>query len=60
MNKWWGYEHIDGAFQVKRFFDQEDLDEAKTSPFAIRVSEAFEAENRQEALKILRERWCKV
>lgn len=60
MNKWWGYEHVDGAYQVKRFFDQKDLDEAETSYFVVRVSQPFEAETRAEALKILREKWCKV
>lgn len=50
--KWWGYLHTNGHVQVKRFFDQLDLDEANESPFVQRVTEPFEANDRDEAIKI--------
>lgn len=52
-NEWWGYVHIDGSHHVKRFFNYGDLEEAQESPFVLRVSKAFLAANREEALEIL-------
>ena len=48
-NTWWGYLHVDGSVQVKRFFDQRDIDEAVHSAFVARVTGRFEAKNRQDA-----------
>ena len=50
---WWGYRHIDGSLHAKRYFSEQDLDEARESPFVKRYSPAFPAQNREEALKIL-------
>lgn len=27
-NLWWGYKHISGTYQAKRYFDKRDIDEA--------------------------------
>lgn len=51
MNKWWGYLHINGKIQVKRYFDQRDIDEARESEFVTAVTWAFDAINREDALK---------
>ena len=51
MNKWWGYIHVNGTIQVKRYFDKEDIEEAKISPFVARVFGAFDAKNREEAIE---------
>jgi hypothetical protein len=48
---WWGYVHINKSIQVKRFFNQIDIDDAYESPFVERVFEKFEANNREEAIK---------
>lgn len=53
---WWGYVHENGTYQVKRFFDREDLDDAQSSPFVDQVIQPFEALNREDALKKLEER----
>lgn len=52
-NLWWGYYHENGSIQVKRYFDREDLVEARRSPFVVSVKGPFEAENREEAIKIM-------
>lgn len=56
MNKWWGYLHTNGTVQVKRYFDAEDLREARESPFVRRVCEPFDATDRSEALRIATQR----
>jgi hypothetical protein len=50
MNKWWGYVHMNGSIQVKRYFDLRDLDEARESDFVARVFVPFLAQDRQSAL----------
>lgn len=50
---WWGYEHVAGTFQIKRFFDVKDIIDANDSPFCKHVVGPFEAENRDEALDLL-------
>lgn len=52
---WWGYKHVSGTLQAKRYFDNRDTDEAEESPFVAEVIYPFYAENRDEALKIIRE-----
>lgn len=52
-NRWWGYLHINGTIQAKRFFSGLDVSEAMDSDFVLRVHGPFEAEGREEALKIL-------
>ena len=47
---WWGYEHENGSFQVKRYFNNRDLVEARESPFVVYVIGPFLAKDREEAL----------
>ena len=54
-NLWWGYLHQQGTLQVKRFFSQQDIDEANESPFVKKVHGPWEAENREEAINKLKE-----
>lgn len=54
MNKWWGYLHTNGTVHVKRYFNDHDLDEADESPFVKRVTVAFEASDRDDALKTVK------
>jgi len=53
--QWWGYKHISGTYQAKRYFDKRDIDEAYESEFCDIVVGPFLAENREEALKIIEE-----
>ena len=53
---WWGYRHVNGAYLVKRYFDDKDIDEAISSDFCYAVAGPFEAQNRNEALKIVEEK----
>ena len=53
-NEWWGYLHINGSYQVKRYFDREDICEALISPFVVTASDSFLAKDREEALKIVK------
>lgn len=48
---WWGYIHENGSIQVKRYFDQEDIDDALESPFVAKVIRPFEAESRDDAIR---------
>lgn len=52
---WWGYLHESGTVQVKRFFDQQDIDEALESPFVLRVFGPFEATDRDDAIKHIKQ-----
>ena len=54
-NKWWGYLHVNGSFQVKIYFDKLDISEALESPFVERIGGPWFCENREEALKMLAE-----
>lgn len=53
-NEWWGYKHISGTYQAKRYFSPLDIQEANESPFAECVFGPFEAKNREEALRIVK------
>ena len=55
-NLWWGYLHSRGNIMVKRFFTQEDFNEAVESPFVLKAIAPFEASSREEAFKILTEK----
>lgn len=60
MNKnlWWGYEHISGTHQAKRYFDKTgdlDIEDAYNSSLAKIVVGPFEANDRDEALKKVKE-----
>jgi len=54
MNKWWGYLHMNGTLQVKRFFSREGIREAEESPFVEMTSGSFEAKDRKDAMNKLR------
>lgn len=53
MNKWWGYQHVNGSLQVKRFFDARDLVDAMDSDFVVKVIQVFDATDRADALEKL-------
>jgi hypothetical protein len=53
---WWGYKHTSGTYQTKRYFDRLDIQEARESPFCEMVVGPFEAENRDDALRIVQEK----
>jgi hypothetical protein len=48
---WWGYLHINGTIQAKRYFDSRDTAEAEESVFCGKVVYPFEAENREKAIE---------
>lgn len=52
--KWHGYIHVNGQLQVKRFFDGNEID--KSSPFVERYLAPVEADDREDAIKKLKER----
>lgn len=54
MNQWWGYVHVNGNIQVKRYFDQQDIEEAQESPFTSHVYGPFEAKDRDDAIEKIR------
>jgi len=49
QHKWWGYLHIKGTINVKRFFSMRDLTEARESDFVERVVGPFNAMDRSDA-----------
>jgi hypothetical protein len=51
---WWGYKHISGTYQVKRYFEKLDIIEANESPFCEKVSGTFVASDRDDALNIIK------
>jgi len=53
--KWWGYKHISGSYQAKRYFEPLDIREARESDFCDQVVGPFEAEDRDDALRQVRE-----
>jgi hypothetical protein len=55
-NLWWGYRHVSGTYQAKRYYDKRDLDEAYESDFVESVVRPFEADTREEALDYIKER----
>lgn len=52
---WWGYKHVSGTLQAKRYFDKRDTDEAEESDFVSQVVYPFRAANREEALAYVAE-----
>ena len=52
--KWWGYRHENGSYQVKRYYrylsGAANVEDAYDSPFVDKVTEPFEACGRQQAL----------
>jgi len=55
--QWWGYRHTSGSVQAKRFWgDCASIEDAYDSDFVADVVEPFEADSRNEALRIVAER----
>ena len=54
--RWWAYLHTNGHVQLKRYLSEEDLLEADESPFVQERTESFEANNREEAEVIAKEK----
>jgi hypothetical protein len=54
-NLWWGYKHTSGTYQAKRYFSSLDIVEAEDSPFCEMVVGPFEANDRDDALRQVRE-----
>ena len=53
--QWYGYEHVNGTYHLKRFLDDiSDVYEAAGSDFVVQVAWPFEAENREDALRKLK------
>ena len=52
---WYGYVHTNGELLIKRYFSEEDLQEADASPFVVDRTDKIEAETRGEADKIARQ-----
>ena len=54
---WWGYLHSNKTIQVKRWFgDKKDYtDDCEGNPFVLQIVRPFEANSREEALKIIEE-----
>lgn len=50
---WWGYRHVNGSVQAKRYFDRRDIQEAHESDFCAQVVGPFEADTREAALSIV-------
>ena len=57
MRKWWGYLHSNGTLQLKCWSgDVRDYTEdCEGNPFVLEVVPPFEAENGDEAFKILKQ-----
>lgn len=62
MMKFWAYRHVNGGIHVKSYWGKmtddsdPDLDDAFESPFVDKVLYPYEAENREEAEKIAKDR----
>ena len=53
MNKWYGYKHVNGSYQAKRYFDRRDLEDCQESDFVASYTQPFDAKDRAEALEII-------
>ena len=49
-NLWWGYQHCNETYQVKRYFGPMDIQEAQESNFVIEVAGPVPATGRQDAI----------
>ena len=54
-NLWWGYLHLDGTYQAKRYFNDEDITLALTSPVVSIATYPVIAESRDEALELIKQ-----
>lgn len=53
---WWGYKHISGTLQAKRYFDKRDIEDAEESGFCENIVRPFLATNRDEAIAIIKQK----
>jgi hypothetical protein len=58
--EWWAYLHTNGTVQVKRFYNQLDIEEAMESSFVADTFGPFEAESRNIASVIASEHFDKM
>lgn len=49
-NLWWGYLHVNGEIQAKRFFNYEDIQDAKDSVFVKKIFEPVKCSSKEEAI----------
>ena len=52
---WWGYKHISGTYQAKRYFELRDIQEGMESDFCEAVVGPFKAKDRDDALEKVKE-----
>lgn len=55
LKQFWGYLHISGTYQAKRYFSKLDTDEAEQSPFCKKVVGPFLAKDRDEAIEYVKQ-----
>lgn len=57
MLYWWGYLHVEGSIQVKRYHNNfpEDIEDARISPFVKQVFGPFQALDREEAIRTIQQ-----
>lgn len=53
-NLWWGYKHVSGTYQAKRYFKRDDVLDAYESPFVETVVNQFQAKDRNEAIEYIK------
>lgn len=51
---WWGYKHISGTYQAKRYYDERDTQEAEESEFVAQVVYPFRASDRDQAIEYIK------
>lgn len=51
--QWWGYKHVQGSYQTKPYFGEQDIKEAEDSPFCETVVGPFKARGREHALTLV-------
>lgn len=52
---WWGYKHVSGTYQAKKYYDERDTQEAEESEFVAEVVYPFEAIDREQALEYIKQ-----
>lgn len=50
--QWYGYQHKNGTFHAKRYFDKKDIEEAEESSFVKRIFQPIEG-TREDMLHIM-------
>ena len=49
-NLWWGYQHVNETYQVKRYFGPMDIEEAMQSNFVAEIAGPIPCTDRQDAI----------